>query len=132
MNALIRTLFLFMFLVGIQPRLAAQTGKYGTPEQRAAIQTEQMQQELQLSAAQVKPVHALNLKYARRVQTEVIDKKPSQWTAMNQIRKIQSGKDVELEKILSEAQMKAYQKMKWAALQKMLLNPGAGLDDYVH
>jgi hypothetical protein len=104
---------------------------YGTPQERAKLQTEKMKTALPLKEEQIKPIHALNLKYAEIMQKEVFDQGTSQWTMYTKGSEINKRKEKELKKLLSDAQFKNYEKMK-AEMRKQMMNEGMpkSLDDF--
>lgn len=93
---------------------------YGTPEERANYQTEQMKEALPLYAYQVQQTHQLNLKYARIVQREVIDTGMNHFSAYFYMQKLIEQKEVELFPLLSQSQIRAYEGLKSSVI-KMLL-----------
>lgn len=104
---------------------------YGTPQERAKLQTEKMKTALPLKEDQIKPIHALNLKYAEIMQKEVFDQGASQWTMYTKGSEINKRKEKELKKLLSDAQFKNYEKMK-AEMRKQMMSEGMpkSLDDF--
>lgn len=93
---------------------------YGTPEERANYQTNEMKAALPLYAHQVAQVHQLNLKYARVVQREVIDAGMNHFSAYFYMQKLIGQKEEELFPLLSNAQIGAYEQLK-SSVVKMLL-----------
>ncbi|WP_353485132.1 hypothetical protein [Haliscomenobacter sp.] len=104
---------------------------FGTPQERAKLQTEKMKTVLLLQENQIKPIHALNLKYAEIMQKEVFDQGASQWTMYTKGSEINKRKEKELKKLLSDAQFKNYEKLK-AEMRKQMMNEGMpkSLDDF--
>lgn len=104
---------------------------YGTPQERAKLQTEKMKTALPLKEDQIKSIHALNLKYAEIMQKEVFDQGASQWTMYTKGSEINKHKEKELKKLLSDAQFKNYEKMK-AEMRKQMMSEGMpkSLDDF--
>jgi hypothetical protein len=104
---------------------------YGTPQERAKLQTEKMKTALPLKEDQIKPIHALNLKYAEIMQKEVFDQGASQWTMYTKGSEINKRKEKELKKLLSDAQFNNYEKMK-AEMRKQMMSEGMpkSLDDF--
>lgn len=101
-----------IFLLGIiivlaSSKMFAQDAKtQKTPEERAAFQTEWMQENLELSEAQTAQVGSLNLKYAQKMeQIKSIEGRISQ---LKEARVIHEEKNLELEQILSKEQFKTY------------------------
>ena len=111
---------IFLFLVSFGTVLTAQD--YGTPEERAEKMTSEMQKELPLAEEEVDTVKSLNLKYAKIIQREVIDKDLSKWSSYKKIKKINGEKEVELRGLLSESQYQNYEKMKKERSKSMLKN----------
>jgi hypothetical protein len=103
--------------------------KYGTPEQRATLMTERMKKELPLRDDQHQVIYKINLRYAQKVQKEIIDAGLSTLSWYSKGMKINNLKEKELKPLLTESQFKVYQKMKSEAMQKMLTHPGMGIDD---
>lgn len=78
-----------------------------TPEQRASYQTELMTRLVDLKPAQVAPVQALNLEYAKQLDP-VLKSSSSKWKRMEKARKILSKKDAAMKKALPPDQFKKY------------------------
>lgn len=104
---------------------------FGTPAERAKLQTEKMKAALPLRADQIDKIHALNLKYAQIMQKEVFDQGASQWTMYTKGSEINKRKEKELKPLLSEAQLKNYEKLK-AEMRKQMLSGDMpdSLDDF--
>jgi hypothetical protein len=96
-------------------------GNYGTPEERAKQADDMMQKGLGLTPQQVPTVKEINLRYAWRVENEVVKVKMSDWSRYRKLTAIQDAKDVELKKVLNADQMKKYKKkrdeMFWAGMK---------------
>lgn len=106
-----RLLFLFSLFIGLTINLQAQDLSLqnpGTPEQRADTLTKKMTADLQLTEEQVPVIYDLNLKYAKQVQTEILDKGASMWSLYTKGQKINKAKEKELKPILSQTQWEAY------------------------
>ena len=82
-----------------------------TPEERAAVQTEMMKSKLDLSADQLEPVQALNLKYAREMDP-VLKGSGGLFERLKKAREIAHAKDAALQGVLSEAQFQKYRAAK--------------------
>jgi hypothetical protein len=99
----------FTLLVG--SAASAQTGmpdfKNSTPEQRAQFQTEMMKSKLKLDATQESKVQAINLTYARKMQT-VIKSDDGRFSKMKQAKSLQEAKDQELKIVFTPTQYKQY------------------------
>lgn len=110
---------------------APQGQPYGTPRERAKLQTEKMKVALPLRADQFDAVYSLNLKYAEIMQKEVFDQGASQWSMYTKGSQINKRKEVELQKLLSAAQFKNYEKLK-AEMRKQMQKEGMpkSLDDF--
>ena len=110
---------------------APQGQPYGTPQERAKLQTGKMKAALPLRADQFDAVYALNLKYAEIMQKEVFDQGASQWSMYTKGSEINKRKEVELKKLLSAAQFKNYEKLK-AEMRKHMQKEGMpkSLDDF--
>ncbi len=93
---------------------------YGTPEERANYQTDQMKEALPLLPNQIEGVHQLNLKYARIVQREVIDAGMNHFSAYFYMQNLVDNKEKELFPLLSESQIKAYLKLKSAVVKSLI------------
>lgn len=109
--------FLFIHLATTQ---AQSISEYGAPEERAGRMTERMEEELPLRSAQVKAIYALNLKYARRIQREVIDTDMNKLSGYFRIRSINKEKEEELLPLLDSQQKEQYEKMKVEATRELL------------
>lgn len=92
----------------------------GTPEERAAKITLQMQECMQLDSVQLQQVEALNLKYAKIAQEKIIDKDLSKWSMYRQGSKLSSEKEQELKPLLSATQWEAYEQLKKRQTRKLL------------
>ena len=110
---------------------APQSKPYGTPQERAKLQTEKMKMALPLRPDQFDAVYSLNLKYAEIMQKEVFDQGASQWSMYTKGSQINKRKEVELQKLLSAAQFKNYEKLK-AEMRKQMQKEGMpkSLDDF--
>ncbi len=129
MKFLIILLFSFCSIT-IQAQ-APQGQPYGTPRERAKLQTEKMKVALPLRVDQFDAVYRLNLKYAEIMQKEVFDQGASQWSMYTKGSQINKRKEVELQKLLSAAQFKNYEKLK-AEMRKQMQKEGMpkSLDDF--
>ncbi len=92
----------------------------GTPEERAAKITQQMQEQLDLDSLQLQQVEALNLKYAKRAQEEIIDKNLSKRSMFREGTKLSHQKEQELKPLLSATQWEAYEQLKRQRTRKLL------------
>lgn len=92
----------------------------GTPEERAAKITLEMQEHMQLDSVQLLQVEALNLKYAKIAQKEIIDPDLSKWSMYRQGYKLSYEKEQELKPLLSARQWEAYEKLKKQKTAKLL------------
>ena len=92
----------------------------GTPEERAAKISLQMQEHMQLDSVQLQQVEALNLKYAKIAQKEIIDKDLSKWSTYRQGAKLNAQKEQELKPLLSATQWEAYEQLKKQQTRKLL------------
>ncbi len=112
--------FIFFYFFLLLPAWAAaqQGGAYGAPEDRAGRMTREMEQGLPLRPEQVGPVHALNLKYARIVQREVVDTGMNKFSAYLRVQKINREKETELLPLLDAGQRERYELLKAAAIRK--------------
>lgn len=97
------------------------SGHYGTPESRTVQADSMMRQGLSLNEKQVKLVHDLNLKYARRVEKEVVQANMGDWARYRKLSAIQNEKDAELKKVLNVEQFDKYAKKRddlfWQAMK---------------
>ena len=109
--------FLFIHLATTQ---AQSISEYGAPEERAGRMTKRMEEELPLRSAQVKAIYALNLKYARRIQREVIDTDMNKLSGYFRARSINHEKEEELLPLLDSRQKEQYEKMKVEATRELL------------
>jgi len=92
----------------------------GTPKERAAKITRQMQARLQLDSIQLPQVEALNLKYAAIAQEKIIDKGLSKWSMYLQGAKLNAKKERELKPILRPSQWKTYGQLKKQLTRNLL------------
>lgn len=115
-----RSFFIISLLLLFVWSLSAQTLENpGTPEERAQKITQEMLKAIPLDTVQVDAVYALNLKYAKKAQVEIIDPKVSTWTMLRLGNKLSKEKEEELKLLISENQWQSYLKMKAAAQKKL-------------
>ncbi|MCB0653929.1 MAG: hypothetical protein KDC85_21810 [Saprospiraceae bacterium] len=109
---------LFLWLA-VQSVATGQTipENYDTPEKRCAIITDEMIKELPLQPGEVPVFRALNLKYAKIVQKEILDQEISWWSAYFKMKEINQKKERELLPLLSDKQIENYERMKADARQ---------------
>lgn len=93
---------------------------YGTPEERANYQTDQMKGALPLYPGQIERIHQLNLKYSRIVQREVIDTGMNHLSAYFYMQKLINRKEEELFPLLSSSQIRAYENLKSAVVKTLI------------
>jgi hypothetical protein len=94
----------FMFLA--QGAFAQNFGMQFTPEERAQMQTEWMEENLQLNDSQLVKVEALNLEYALKM--EKIKEINGNLSKLRAARKISEEKDKKLKKLLDKEQFEFY------------------------
>ncbi len=112
---------LLSLLLALGWRLTAQsTSDYGAPRERADRLTERMQREIPLRPDQVPAVDALNLKYAERIQREIIDPGLSKVSAYFRGTSINKEKEKELRALLTEEQYESYEELRKKARQEIL------------
>ena len=119
------------FALSAQSQQSKTESPFGTPMERAKLQTEKMKVALPLRADQIDKIYTLNLKYAKIMQKEVFDQGASQWTMYTKGSEINKRKEKELKPMLSEAQLKNYEKLK-AEMRKQMLSGDRpdSLDDF--
>lgn len=119
------------FVLSAQSQQSKTESPFGTPVERAKLQTEKMKEALPLRADQIDKVYSLNLKYAKIMQKEVFDEGASQWIMYTKGSEINKRKEKELKPMLSEEQLKNYEKLK-AEMRKLLLSGDRpdSLDDF--
>ncbi|HCC85546.1 MAG TPA: hypothetical protein DEQ06_02925 [Porphyromonadaceae bacterium] len=93
-----------MFLA--QGAFAQNFGMQFTPEERAQMQTEWMEENLQLNDSQLVKVEALNLEYALKM--EKIKEINGNLSKLRAARKISEEKDKKLKKLLDKEQFEYY------------------------
>ena len=119
MKVLISTLILMLLMLAAS--LKAQTiDNPGTPEQRAQKITQEMHQTFPLDSSQLVTVHALNLKYAKKAQREIIDPGMSTWGMLIAGQKLNQEKEEELKLLLSEAQWDKYLEMRASRMKEIM------------
>ena len=114
------SLVLFSYIL-INPALAQDKTdmiKNSTPEQRAKMQTSMMKTKLQLDTVQVVKVQAINLAAAQKMDP-VIKGDGGKFAKFRQMKDIESTKDKELKKVLTDAQYKQYEAAKEEIKEKM-------------
>jgi len=129
---IILTLSLLVNLtLGAQSAQSKSESPYGTPKERAKLQTEKMKSALSLREDQIDKIYTLNLKYAEIMQKEVFDQGASQWSMYTKGSEINKRKEKELKPLLSEAQYKNYEKLK-AETRKQVMSKGMpnSLEDF--
>jgi len=104
MRRIIFSGILFMFLA--QGAFAQNFGMQFTPEERAQMQTEWMEENLQLNDSQLVKVEALNLEYALKM--EKIKEINGNLSKLRAARKISEEKDKKLKKLLDKEQFEYY------------------------
>lgn len=104
MRRIIFSGILFMFLA--QGAFAQNLGMQFTPEERAQMQTEWMEENLQLNDSQLVKVEALNLEYALKM--EKIKEINGNLSKLRAARKISEEKDKKLKKLLDKEQFEFY------------------------
>lgn len=82
-----------------------------TPAERAQVQTELMQEKLELDGTQSASLSEINLKYAKKMEG-VIKGDSSKWTKFRTAKRYEKEKDKELQGVFSKDQFKAYLKYK--------------------
>lgn len=92
--------------------------KNTTPQERATIQTLFMKKKLGLEGPEAAKVEAINLKYAEKAEP-VIKGDEGMFARMRQMKEIQTGKDQELQGVLTPAQYQAYEASKDEMKQQM-------------
>lgn len=119
------------FALSAQSQQIKTESPFGTPMERAKLQTEKMKTALPLRTDQIDKIYTLNLKYAKIMQNEVFDQGASQWTMYTKGSEINKRKEKELKPLLSEAQLKNYEKLK-AEMRKQMLSGDRpdSLDDF--
>ena len=119
------------FALSAQSQQSKTESPFGTPMERAKLQTEKMKVALPLRADQIDKSYSLNLKYAKIMQKEVFDQGASQWTMYTKGSEINKRKEKELKPMLSEAQLRNYEKLK-AEMRKQMLSGDRpdSLDDF--
>lgn len=89
-----------------------------TPEQRADRQTALMKNQLSLTPEQETAVAAINLKYARQMQS-VIETGGRNRNTLRQVRDINDNKDADLKKVFDKDQYKQYEAFKDAQKDRL-------------
>ena len=82
-----------------------------TPEERAQVQTELIQEQLELDDTQSASLNEINLKYAKKMEG-VIKGDKSKWTKFRTAKRYDKEKDQELQALFSKDQFKAYLRYK--------------------
>ena len=92
----------------------------GTPEERAQKMTEMMKKTLPLDTTQVDTIHALNLKYAKMGQKEIIEPQLGIWGKYRKGTQLTKQKEKELKVLLSKSQWDNYLKQKAIQRKKIM------------
>lgn len=90
-----------------------------SPEQRAKMLSDSMTIRLHLTTNQQLVIRNINLKYAKKMQKEVIETDKSKLSKYMKATSIFHDKDDELKKILTKEQFDQYQKMKSEQMKKL-------------
>ena len=93
--------------------------EYNTAEKRAKIVTDKMIQNLPLRNSQLPAIKKLNLKYAQRIQKEIIDPGLGLWSSYFKMKEINDAKEKELLPLLSTSQKENYIVMKQEARSEL-------------
>jgi hypothetical protein len=89
-----------------------------TPQERATVQTMTMKEKLSLTAEQLTAIEKINLATATQMQP-ILEGSEGPLIKMRQAKAIESGRDAELEKILTPAQYQQWLVEKDAMKQKV-------------
>lgn len=100
-NLIIAAAFLLALAAASQAQMDAL--KNTTPAQRAAVQTELMKSKLDLKPDQIPKIHALNLKYAEKMEP-IIQGSAGPFVMTREMRTINGEKEDELKQVLSPQQ----------------------------
>jgi len=92
--------------------------KNSTPEQRAKMQTSMMKTKLQLDTIQVVKVQAINLAAAQKMEP-LLKGDGGKLARFRQVREIESTRDKDLKKVLTDDQYKQYEAAKEEMKEKM-------------
>lgn len=114
-------LFLATSAWGLDPEQIAKI----PPAERAAIQTEFMAKKLSLTADEKTKISAVNVKYADQMQG-VLTGQMGPLERMRDVKRLEEGKDAELQTMLTPAQYKTYQASKDELKKKMEERATAG------
>jgi predicted transglutaminase-like cysteine proteinase len=80
-----------------------------SPEERAQMQTDYMKESLTLTEDQVPQVHAVNLKYARRMQ-DAYNSGGGRLQKLKKMKAVNQEKDSEVKRVLTSTQYATYEK----------------------
>lgn len=113
MKTTLKNLVMLITLISIPVFVMAQTEniKHATTEERAQMQTDWMQSELELDDETTSLVHDINLKYVKKMESL----KTSNQSRRNKFREFKAmsdQKDAELKKVLTKEQFDLYQEKK--------------------
>lgn len=115
-----KTLMMLVFSLITFSLQAQQISIEDPPEKRAAYLTEEMTEKLKLHEHQLDTIAQLNLKYAKRMQQEIIDQDLNWLTQYNRGMKINNEKEKELFLILDEKQLSLYHAYRKNAMKKVI------------
>ena len=82
-----------------------------TPEERAEMQTKNLQEKLSLSEDQYQQVHEINLKYANKMQN-IYSADQGKLQRLKSMKALSEDKDREMKQVLSSQQYEAYREEK--------------------
>jgi hypothetical protein len=103
-------LVLFAYSMPAQSKLDELMTKT-TPEERAELQTKNMQEKLSLSEQQFQQVHEINLKYAHRMQ-RVYQANEGKLQKLKSMKSVSEDKDREMKRVLDPRQYETYREQK--------------------
>lgn len=105
---------IFVAFMLISPSLFAQFNKEnpGTPLERAQMMTDTMMVRLKLNQEQKVKIYNINLKYAKIMQSEVVDADKNKISKYWRANEINDQKEIELKPILTKEQWKSYEQIR--------------------
>ncbi len=103
-------LMVILIPISVMPQNPSEM-KESSPEERAQIQTEWMQETLELDSITTIKANAINLKYANKME-ELKGSGEDRYQLFQEFKSLSNEKDTELKEVFSSEQYKSYQKKK--------------------
>ena len=113
------SMLVYLFFSAIILSAQSIPAEYDTAEKRAKMVTDEMIAHLPLHDSQFPVIQKLNLKYARKIQREIIAPELGLWSSYFKMKEINIQKEKELLPLLSTSQKVNYTLMKKEARSEL-------------